>query len=146
MDRGRLALRRAASAGLLAAATLTTLTAPAAAADCFFDPVDGQVVCNPGGSVPVPGGPGTGPGDPGDDPGRRYIYTATDPVIGDCYFWSDIPGGIDAWDPGNDPTVIAITTTLPLCPSLPVDPEVRAWEIFRSWDLAPPDPETNEPV
>ena len=110
--------------------------------DCAFDPGLGRIVCNPGGSIPVPGGPGTGPGD---DPGRRYIYTATDPVIGDCYFWSDVPGGIDAWDPGNDPTVIAITTTLPLCPSLPVDPEVRAWEIFRSWDLAPPDPEITPP-
>ena len=62
-------------------------------------------------------------------------------MIGDCYVWSDIPGGLDAWDPSNDPAVIAIATTLPACPPTPVvDPEVRAWQVFRSWDLDPPAP------
>ena len=81
-----------------------------------------------------------------DDPGRRYVYTATDPDIGDCHYWSDVPGGLDAWDPGNDPAVIGIVTTLPPCPVTPVlDPEARAWEVFRSWDLDQPEPRVTPP-
>jgi hypothetical protein len=74
------------------------------------------------------------------------VYTATDPVIGDCYYWSDVPGGLDAWDPGNDPAVIAITTTLPLCPApIAIDPFDRAWDVLRSWDLDPPSPTITPP-
>ena len=71
------------------------------------------------------------------------MYTSWDPGIGDCYYWSSVPGGLDAWDPANDPAVIAITTRLPICPSTPAvvaDPSGSAWSVFRSWDLAPPAP------
>ncbi len=84
--------------------------------------------------------------DPGDhplpDPGKRYVYTGTSPDGGDCYYWSNTPGGLDAWDPANDGAVIAITTSLPECPAptTPPDPETWAWSIFRSWDLDPPVP------
>jgi hypothetical protein len=106
---------------------------------CWTDPVSGTLRCIVDGEIVDPGRPG-GPGF-GDDPGRRYVHTDVDPVIGDCHYWSDVPGGLDAWDPANDPAVIAVVTTLPLCPAVPgVDPEVRAWEVFRSWDLDPPDP------
>ncbi len=118
----------------------------AGASDCYFDPSQNRVVCAVAGEIPEPGLPGVPPGD-FDDPGLRYVYTDTDPVIGDCYYWSDVPGGLDAWDPGNDPAVIAITTRLPLCPAVPgVDPEARAWQVFRSWDLDPPDPDVTPEV
>jgi hypothetical protein len=71
------------------------------------------------------------------------VYTSYDAVIGDCYYWSSTPGGLDAWDPANDPAVIAITTRLPICPRTPAtvsDPADSAWSIFRSWNLAAPVP------
>lgn len=72
------------------------------------------------------------------------MHTDTDPAIGDCHYWSNVPGGLDAWDPANDPAVIATVTSLPLCPGTPpTDPETRAWDVFRSWDLDPPDPEVS---
>jgi hypothetical protein len=72
----------------------------------------------------------------------RYVHTATDPVVGDCHFWSALPGGLDAWDPGNDPAVLAVVSSLPLCPGSPVPPAVedRAWEVFRAFPLTPPAP------
>lgn len=110
--------------------------------ECSTDPVTGSIICTPSGERIDPGsGPGDEPPPPwGDDPGRRYVYTTSDPVLGICYYWSDVIGGLDAWDPGNDPAVIAITTSLPECPVGVVDPEVRAWSVFRSWDLDPPAP------
>lgn len=107
----------------------------------MVDPETHQLICSPSGVIVEPGLPGRPPSGSDDDPGLRYVYTDTDPLIGDCYYWSDVPGGLDAWDPANDPAVIAITTRLPLCPAVPgLDPEARAWQVFRSWDLDPPDP------
>ncbi|MDJ0792325.1 MAG: hypothetical protein QNJ71_10555 [Acidimicrobiia bacterium] len=112
----------------------------------MFDPIANRLVCNPAGTFPSDtDGPGDRDPEPVDDPGLRYVYTATDPVIGDCHYWSNVPGGLDAWNPANDPAVIAVVTGLPVCPDPPVDPEVRAWEVFRSWDLAPPDPVITPP-
>ncbi|MGI9666564.1 MAG: hypothetical protein ACR2N2_05615 [Acidimicrobiia bacterium] len=113
-----------------------------AAEVCWVDADTGTIYCEDEGVIPVPGGAPTPGLQPGDDPGLRYVYTSTDPGIGDCYYWSDVPGGLDAWDPANDGAVIAITTSLPLCPAIdPTDPEARAWQIFRSWTLAVPAPE-----
>ena len=138
-----MAVRRAASLVLTAlamAAVFVEMPAFGAEGDCVVDPETNRLVCSIDGGIIDPGLPGVRP-PVLDDPGLRYVYTDTDPVIGDCYYWSDVPGGLDAWDPANDPAVIAITTTLPLCPAVPgVDPAVRAWEIFRSWDLDAPVP------
>ncbi len=136
-------MRRTASTFWLVA-ILIAMGMPAfpAAADriCEFDARQGRIVCSESGVITQPGESDPDPGDqPG--PGKRYVYTATDPGIGACYSWSNVPGGLDAWDPANDGAVIAITTSLPLCPPQPTpDPETRAWSIFRSWDLDPPAP------
>ncbi|MCL1599386.1 MAG: hypothetical protein M3094_09395, partial [Actinomycetia bacterium] len=107
---------------------------------CMFDPALNDLVCSESGVITHPGEP-----DPGENPlpspGKRYIHTATDPGIGTCHYWSNVPGGLDAWDPANDGAVIATATRLPLCPPQPTpDPVSRAWSIFRSWDLDPPAP------
>jgi hypothetical protein len=114
-------------------------TGPAVAAEiCIVNPIDSTIECHESGTVP-----GT-PDDPRPDPDRtgpRYVYTATDAIIGDCHYWSNVPGGLDAWDPADDAAVIA-ANALPVCPGgvAPVDIPATAWQIFRSWDLDPPDP------
>ncbi len=119
-------------AGLLA-------TGPASAEEiCSVDPIDSTIDCHDSGTTP-----GT-PGDPRPDPDRtgpRYVYAATDAAIGDCHYWSNVPGGLDAWDPADDAAVIA-ANALPVCPGgvAPVDVPATAWQIFRSWNLDPPDP------
>lgn len=115
-----------------------------AADTCSFDPDRARIVCDATGTA---GDPPTGaPVELPEDPGLRYVYTATDAVIGECHYWSNVPGGLDAWDPANDPAVIATATRLPECPSTVVtDPVTRAWEILRSWDLAAPDPTLTPP-
>ena len=119
----------------------------ALADDCRFEPGANRIVCNPTGEqIDEGSGPGPGTGTPvDDDPGLRYVYTATDPGIGACYYWSNVVGGLDAWDPANDAAVIAVTLSLPECPPGVVDPEVRAWSVFRSWDLQPPNPSVSPP-
>ncbi|MEN8240068.1 MAG: hypothetical protein ABFR53_12815, partial [Actinomycetota bacterium] len=72
----------------------------------------------------------------------RYVYLDIDPVVGECHYWSTIPGGLDSHDSRNDAAIIA-ATMLPICPSAPVAPTDatgRAWEVFRSWYLASPEP------
>jgi hypothetical protein len=119
-------------------------TSTAVAGDsCWTDLPSGTLRCSAAGDgsspdLPIP--------RPADDPGLRYVHTSTDPVVGECHFWSNIPGGLDAWDPANDPAVLATVTRLPLCPNPPaLDAEVRAWDVFRSWDLAPPSPTISPP-
>ena len=100
---------------------------------CEITPVDIQ--CR------VSGGDDGAPGDPPRNP-IRYLYTTTVEGV-DCYYWSRRPGGIDTWDPVNDPVTIAITTGLSEC--VWPDAEARAWEIFRSFPLARPAPELEPP-
>jgi hypothetical protein len=129
---------------LLAAATCATAVAQQAD-ECYFDPDRQILVCHASGLIP--GEPAPEPVDPGVPPPLRYVHTATDPVIGECHFWSSVPGGLDAWDPGNDPAVLATVSTLPLCPGSPVPPVVedRAWEVFRSFPMTPPAPTLEPP-
>jgi hypothetical protein len=63
-------------------------------------------------------------------------------VIGDCHYWSFIPGGFDTWDPFFDTDVLSaiILPRCPVVPNTPVDVPATAWAIFRSWTLDPPDP------
>jgi len=135
--------------GWLAAISVLLLLAPAAEAgeSCRIDERTDRIICRESGGSRVRNPPRTSPSDP--PPARspraplRYVYTGYDAVIGDCYYWSSVPGGLDAWDPANDPAVIAITTKLPTCPSKPAtvtDPSQSAWSVFRSWNLAPPSP------
>lgn len=129
------------------------LPTPWAVADetCRIDPGTGRITCRESGGSRVRNPPATPPSNPPGTPPSaptpraplRYVYTSYDATIGDCYYWSSVPGGLDAWDPANDPAVIAITTRLPICPSTPAtptDPSVTAWSVFRSWYLAPPEP------
>lgn len=112
----------------------------APADDCHYDSI-GQLVCTATG-----GSSGTTPYPPRERPPNRYLYESTDPTGADCHYWSPIIGGVDAWDPANDPTVIRIVTTTPVCPVV-ADPSLDlAWRIFRSFPLAVPDPSLEPPV
>lgn len=143
-------MRRTTSVIWLVAAALTFVTViPPAFAEriCEYDPGLVDIICKASGGSKVRNPPRTPPSTspPSKSPRAplRYVYTGYDAVIGDCYYWSSVPGGLDAWDPANDPAVIAITTKLPICPSTPAvvsDPSVSAWSVFRSWNLAPPAP------
>ncbi len=127
------------SASVLALITFLAVTwwlSPVASADdCWYEPI-GEIHCSPGGTLP--GGPGRPP--PRELPPIRYLKTSTDPVVGDCYYWSRSPGGLDTWDPANDPAVISITTSMPVCPVASDPPVTVAWRIFRSFPLAAPAP------
>ena len=116
---------------------------PATADECWYD-VRGRLVCQASGTIP-----GTDTAvEPnvrtGERPPMRYLYTRTDPVIGDCYYWSTVPGGLDTWDPANDGTTLLTTTQLPRCPATTApltaaQVEARAWEVFRSFPLRRPE-------
>ena len=114
------------------------MAAASVADDCWYDPI-GEIHCAPGGTIP--GRPGT---PPGERPPIRYLYETTRTGVGTCHYWSRTPGGVDAWDPANDPIVIRIVTTTPECPSPTVPVADTAWRIFRSFPLAAPAP-TFEP-
>jgi len=134
-------MRRTASILGLAIALVSILVASAAADEiCVFDTVENALHCHDSGTTPdEPGDPSS---DPDDRPGPRYVYVTTDAVVGDCHYWSGTPGGLDSWDPADDPAVIA-ANSLPECPVVitpPVDVPGTAWSIFRSWDLAQPAP------
>jgi hypothetical protein len=115
------------------------LAAGSWANDCYYNP-SGRLICDIGGTLP--GNPGD---PPGDRPPLRYLYTSTDPVVGDCYYFSRTPGGLDIWDPANDPAVIGFTTSLPVCPVANDPPATVAWRIFRSFPLALPTPSLEPP-
>jgi hypothetical protein len=143
----RVAVRRPSPLVLALLVVVFVVYSPATAAAvddaCEFDLVVNRLVCEVAGVIGIPGeiGPDA------DDPGLRYVYTRTDPVIGDCYFWSNLVGGLDSWNPDNEATIIPITTTLPECPAAPnVDPVLRAWEVFRAWELDPPVPTVTPPT
>ncbi|MCH7668888.1 MAG: hypothetical protein IIC71_06770 [Acidobacteria bacterium] len=143
-------MRRTASfLGLIASAGFFILLGSiAGAADhCAFSPELGRIICDV--SEPPSGGPVVDDPvvDPPVPPSLQFVYTGVDPNTGgDCYYWSSVPGGLDAWDPANDPAVIAITTSLPVCTAVPpVVVDVLGWEVFRSWALGAPDPVLSPP-
>jgi hypothetical protein len=103
--------------------------------DCSYSP-EGKLICTAAGGSTNP----ADPTPPQERPPMRYIYETTDAAGAPCYYWSPTPGGIDTWDPGNDPTVAGIVLTTPVCPVVVETPEESAWRIFRSFPLAPPDP------
>jgi hypothetical protein len=135
-------MRRLASLlGLALVMVLLVIAGVASAADtCWTDPVTGQLKCSDSGTRP--GSTDKTKPPPKDQPGPRYVYTVTDPVIGDCHYWSSVPGGFDTWDPFYDTDVLAaiILPRCPVVPNTPVDVPATAWDIFRSWTLDPPVP------
>jgi len=116
------------------------LAAGSYADDCYYDIAQGQLLCSAsGGST----GPTADP--PRERPPNRYLYESIDVTGADCHYWSPVAGGIDTWNPANDPTVIWIVTTTPVCPVV-TDPSMDlAWRIFRSFPLAIPDPSLEPP-
>lgn len=114
-----------------------TVSIPATASDGCRTDRSGLIVCHESGSTP--GGPGVKPPTPPDPAGPRYVYVTTRAPVGECHYWSNRPGGLDAWDPAYDAAVIA-ANSLPNCPApVVVDPpRDTAWDVFRSWNLAPP--------
>lgn len=134
---------------ILLVAGMASVSTAQAGQKCQFDPAKGRIVCkdsggsrvrNPSRAVKATSSTGRTPRAP-----LRYVKTGYDAGIGNCYNWSRTPGGLDAWNPANDPAVIAITTKLPICPSRSAaagasDPSTSAWSVFRSWNLAPPAP------
>lgn len=76
-------------------------------------------------------------------PPIRYLATMHHPDVGQCWFWSRYPPGIDSHSPANDHEIIVTRATLPRCPTTGtpttvVDVSSRAWDVFRSWSLARP--------
>lgn len=132
------------------AVVLLVLTALGSAASagrsCKYDPRLEDIVCIETGG----GRGGTQPRPPGGDDSPpttvaplRYVYVGTDSVVGDCHYWSNVPGGLDSTDPSVSAQIDAIVARLPVCPTtpgIPVDPETSAWTVFRSWNLAAPAP------
>lgn len=134
-------MRRTASLGALVLALCFGFANDASAAEvCYLDP-GGQLICEDDGTITDPGAPG----EPGTDPpfdsgGLRYLHTRFESGV-ECYYWSNVPGGLDTSDSANDAAVIAVVLSMAECPPTPgVDPETRAWSIFRSWSLAVPTP------
>lgn len=139
---------------VLVAAMFTSLVATRASADsCRLNPATLKIVCRASGGTPAVstsgGGSGGGTSAPLDP--IRYVYTATDPNLGDCYYWSRVPGGLDAWDASQNHLLIPVTVGLPECPGLsatlsPAEVAARAWEVFRAFPLAGPEPAFEPPA
>ncbi len=109
---------------------------------CHYDPTEGLIVCSSSGNSS-----GTsGPTDPRVRPPNQYVYQSIDATGSPCHYWSTTPGGIDAWEPANDPAVILLVTSTPVCPAANETPLERAWRIFRAFPLATPDPTFEPPV
>ncbi|KAA3638753.1 MAG: hypothetical protein DWP92_05675 [Armatimonadetes bacterium] len=129
-------MRRSTSIVVAAALVCVVLVArsSAAAETCFLDPILHELICEDDGDIGTT--PTTTPPDE-----LIYLYTTTRAPVGDCYYWSSRPGGLDSSDPANDSLIIDIVLRLPTCPDVPpIDVEAEAWSIFRSWDLDPPAP------
>lgn len=124
---------------------MATLGAAEADDHCWVTP-SGAYKCHFDGTIVDPG---TTPViRPDERPPIRYLVLGVDATGTDCYWWSGVPvpGAIDVWDPGNDPTTITTLANYPECTALPpIDPAVRAWEVYRSWTLQLPAPEFSPP-
>lgn len=143
-------MRNAALLALLLVPLALAAVLPAGAADgCVVTPTG--IDCSAAGSTTSSG---TGPG--GSTPGLplRYLTTTEHPETdGLCWFWSPVPPGLDSWNPTSDQEILLTLWALPECPD-PEAPTVtlstewivsRAWEVFRSFPLVPPQPSLQPP-
>jgi len=75
-------------------------------------------------------------------PPLRYLATTSDPALGECWYWSRWPPGLDTWDPYYDAQVLTTKWLLPECPEEPgattTSYVTTAWSVFRSFPLAAP--------
>jgi hypothetical protein len=133
-------------------ALVLTLLAPIALAAAVAAGADGGCVITPTGiDCSAEGTSSTSGGTPGTTvpaPPLRYLATTEDPGGGLCWFWSPYPPGLDSWDSANDMDILWTRWALPECPDPTAPPVIpgtswvvtRAWEVFRSFPLAPPHP------
>ncbi len=78
----------------------------------------------------------------GDLPPLRYLRVPGDA----CWYWSRWPPGIDSWNSANDTDIVMTIWLLDECRTPQAEPTrwsasrvvARAWEIFRSFPLRPP--------
>lgn len=130
---------------LVLAVLLASSTLANASQHCFIE--DDLLICNPSGTIPIsnPGSP-PGPGSDTEPAPLQYFKTRIDPGIGECWYWSSIPGGLDSSSSASDPLIIATIVSLPPCPSRAASPGVEptaeelAWEVLRTFSLATPHP------
>jgi hypothetical protein len=112
---------------------LTIRSVPTAHADCVRTP--SGIECSFGGTTTTTSVTVLPP--------IRYLTIMHHPGVGQCWFWSRYPPGIDSHNPANDHQIIVTRATLPQCPTTGtpttiVDVSSRAWNVFRSWSLARP--------
>ncbi|HSM01353.1 MAG TPA: hypothetical protein VK960_02780 [Acidimicrobiia bacterium] len=76
-------------------------------------------------------------------PPYRYLKTSENEGVR-CWYWSRHPPGLDVENPAHADLIEVTQTLLPECASVPgggvVSVTTRAWEIFRSFTLARPEP------
>ena len=137
-------LRRSAPAFIvLLIASASWSSAAIAGEHCRYDVNAGHLVCDVSGTIP---GDDPVSEEPAKQPPRarppiRFLYST-----GVCYYWSRIPGGVDAWDPGNEDAVYGIIVFTPECDPAITDPlPDQAWRVFRSFPLAVPAPSFQPP-
>jgi len=144
-------MRGPASAAVAVVAMSVLMFGGSAKADsCSYDD-RGTLVCQAHGDERETTAPTTRTGRNGEAPPRIYVHTATDPTVGDCYFVSATPGGLDITDPLDEPLIVNVVTALLPCPGIapvvtPEEIQTRAWEIFRSFALALPEPVMQPPA
>ncbi len=139
---------------LLVPLALAAVLPAGAGEGCVITPTG--IDCSAAGSSTSAGGtPGEpAPGEPSPALPLRYLTTIEHPdTDGLCRFWSSSPPGLDSWNPSNDQAILLTLWSLPKCPA-PEAPTAtvstewavaRAWEIFRSFPLAPPQPNLQPP-
>ncbi|MDX1691347.1 MAG: hypothetical protein R3290_10025 [Acidimicrobiia bacterium] len=131
----------------LAVAAVAAAFGPAPRADaapaCVTTPIGIECTASGGTTETIvrPGGPGP------TLPPVRYLVVAVDARVGTCWYWSRSGPGLDSWRPGDEHAIIMTRTLEPACPPVRRTPVVdetfvsrRAWEVFRSFPLPPPDP------
>jgi hypothetical protein len=143
-------MKNAALLCLLVVPLVLAAVLPAGADDgCVITPTG--IDCSAAGSSTSPG---AAPGESTPGLPLRYLATTENPETnGLCWFWSPVPPGLDAWSGTADQAILLTLWALPECP----DPEAptmtlstewvvsRAWEVFRSFPLAPPQPTLQPP-
>ncbi len=91
-------------------------------------------------------GGGAVPATPVGNPVGPFFRVGSDPVVGQCWLWASSPPGIPRGSAHDGAGVIVTSTMtrLPPCPG--TDLWQEAWEVYRSFPLAAPQPLLQPPV